>query len=56
MDAAASRAKAKPERDWIDLTDKFIDWFVKLVGFACAAFGAYGIYKTNRDKQSGVKT
>ena len=34
-------------RDWVDVTDKFVDWFTKLIGSAVAVFGAFALYRNS---------
>ena len=41
----------KPEsvvkHDWLDVTDKAVDWFVKIIGAITALLGVLGFHKTH---------
>lgn len=52
-DTTSKRAsvETKPGRDWLDITDKLVDWLTKLIGSTAALFGTYGIYLVNLGKK-----
>jgi hypothetical protein len=42
-------ASAMPQRDWVDLTDKYVDWFTKIVGSLTALLGVVGLTRQRKE-------
>lgn len=47
--ADVSEPVTRPQRDWVDMTDKYVEWFTKIVGSLTALLGVAGLTRSRKE-------